>query len=77
MVILDIIMPEMGGEETYLNLKSINPRIKVLVASGYSIDDHAAGLLEQGCHGFIQKPFDIARLSQKLRDILYNESPVR
>ncbi len=69
-VILDMIMPDMGGGETYDKIKQINPDIKVLLSSGYSIDGHATEILERGCNGFIQKPFDIKQLSQKLREIL-------
>jgi CheY-like chemotaxis protein len=69
-VILDMIMPEMNGGETYDRLKEINPRIKVLLSSGYSINGEARNILERGCEGFIQKPFNINELSQKLREIL-------
>ena len=69
-VILDMIMPEMGGEETYDTLKEINPKVKVLLSSGYSIDGKAKEILEKGCDGFIQKPFTVEELSQKIREIL-------
>ena len=70
MVILDMIMPEIGGRDTYYKLKEINPDVKVLLASGYSLNNHVAKILEQGCGGFIQKPFSIRKLSQKIREIL-------
>jgi two-component system, cell cycle sensor histidine kinase and response regulator CckA len=70
LVILDMIMPEMDGGETYKRLKEINPDIKVLLSSGHSIDDQTAGILKRGCDGFIQKPFDIMDLSKKIREIL-------
>jgi len=69
-VVLDMIMPEMGGEETYDTLKEINPKVKVLLSSGYSIDGKAKEILEKGCDGFIQKPFTVEELSQKIREIL-------
>ena len=69
MVILDMIMPDMGGRETYDRLKEINPDIKVLLSSGYSIDGQATEILERGCDDFIQKPFNITDLSQKIRKI--------
>jgi two-component system, cell cycle sensor histidine kinase and response regulator CckA len=69
-VILDMIMPDMGGGEVYDRLKEMNPDIKVLLSSGYSIDGKAAEIMKRGCDGFIQKPFNIADLSQKLREIL-------
>ncbi len=73
MVILDMIMPGVGGGETYDKIKEINPKVKVLLASGYSIDGQATEILERGCDGFIQKPFNIKELSQKLRAILDQE----
>lgn len=70
MVILDIIMPDIGGGETYDKLNEINPEIKVLLSSGYSIDGQAREILERGCNGFIQKPFNMKELSKKIREIL-------
>jgi len=70
MVILDMIMPEVGGGKTYDLLKEICPNIKVLLASGYSINGQATEILERGCGGFIQKPFRIDELSQKIREVL-------
>ena len=64
LVILDIVMPEMGGGAVFGRLKKINPQVKVLLSSGYSIDGQAGELLKRGCNGFIQKPFDLKRLSQ-------------
>jgi CheY-like chemotaxis protein len=69
-VILDMIMPDIGGGEAYDKLKAINPQIKVLLSSGYSIDGHATEILKRGCNGFIQKPFNIIDLSKKLREVL-------
>jgi len=71
-VILDMIMPNMTGSETFEDLKKIDPKVKVLLSSGYSLDVKAKKLLEQGCSGFIQKPFNMVQLSQKLHDILSN-----
>jgi two-component system cell cycle sensor histidine kinase/response regulator CckA len=70
MVILDMIMPDMSGGDTYDRLKEINPEIKVLLSSGYSINGQATEILNRGCDGFIQKPFNMKQLSQKLREIL-------
>lgn len=75
LVILDIIMPEMGGGEVYDNLKRINPQIKVLLSSGYSIDSSATNILERGCNGFIQKPFNLIQLSEKVREVVEKHSP--
>ncbi|MBW1701829.1 MAG: response regulator [Deltaproteobacteria bacterium] len=71
-IILDIIMPDMGGTETYDRLRKINPHIKVLLSSGYSIDGEATEILDRGCNGFIQKPFSMKELSQQIRQVLDN-----
>ena len=65
-----MIMPDMGGADTYDSLKEINPKVKVLLSSGYSINGQATEILNRGCNGFIQKPFKMKELSQKLREIL-------
>lgn len=72
LVALDLIMPEMNGKDTYERLKSINPDVKVLLVSGYSLNKQVEELMEKGCNGFIQKPFDIVQLSQKIREVLEN-----
>lgn len=72
-VILDMIMPDMGGEEVYKQLKTINPKVKVLLSSGFSADGRAEKILQKGCNGFIQKPFSIEELSVKIRSILNQE----
>ena len=69
-VLLDMIMPDMGGGEVYDHLKKINPDIKVLLSSGYSIDGEAAEILKRGCNGFIQKPFTMDGLSAKIIEII-------
>jgi len=70
LVILDMIMPGMDGGETYERIKEVNPGIKTLLSSGYSEIGQVTEILEDGCDGFIQKPFDIKDLAQKLREIL-------
>jgi len=65
MVILDMILPDIGGGETYYKLKGINSGIRVLLSGGYSIDGLATEILNKGCNGFIQKPFNVGQLSQK------------
>ena len=70
MVILDMIMPEMGGGETYDRLKEMDPNVKVLLSSGYSLNGQATKILKRGCDGFIQKPFSIKGLSEKLGQII-------
>ena len=70
LVIMDMIMPGMGGGETFDRLKDINPEIKVLLSSGYSINGQATEILQRGCDGFIQKPFNLNQLAGTIQKIL-------
>lgn len=70
LVILDLIMPHMHGGEVFDRMKQINPRSKVLLSSGYSLSGQAEKIMERGCDGFIQKPFNTVQLSRKIREIL-------
>jgi CheY-like chemotaxis protein len=66
LVILDMIMPGMSGGAVFDRLKEIDPEVRVILSSGYSIDGDAQAILDRGCHGFLQKPFSIERLSRTL-----------
>jgi len=70
MVILDMIMPDMGGSEVYDKIKAIDPEVKVLLSSGYSVEGQATEILKRGCNSFIQKPFNLESLSGKIREVL-------
>jgi two-component system, cell cycle sensor histidine kinase and response regulator CckA len=70
LVILDMIMPSMGGGELFERLKQIQPEVKVLLSSGYSMNEQVLEILNKGCNGFIQKPFNIKQLNAKLREML-------
>ena len=70
LIIMDMIMPGMGGGETFDRLKEIDPDIKVLLSSGYSINGQATKILRRGCDGFIQKPFNVNQLAEKVQEIL-------
>lgn len=70
LVILDMIMPDMSGGETFSRLRAIKPNAKILLSSGYSLDDRASAIMKQGCNGFIQKPFNLKKISHKIREIL-------
>jgi PAS domain S-box-containing protein len=69
-VILDMIMPDMGGGDVYQRLRELNPDIKVILSSGYSINGMASDILNQGCNGFIQKPFNLQEIANKLKEII-------
>jgi len=70
LVILDMIMPGMGGGETYDRMKEIHPPLKVLLSSGYSIDGQAKEILKRGCNGFLQKPFTLGEVSKAIREVV-------
>jgi PAS domain S-box-containing protein len=67
MVILDLIMPGMDGGTTFDSIREIYPGMPVLLSSGYAINGHADKIMRRGCNGFIQKPYNISELSQKVR----------
>lgn len=70
LVILDMIMPQMDGGTTFERIRRLHPALPVLLCSGYSLNGQAQRIMLNGCNGFIQKPFDLVQLSQKLRTIL-------
>lgn len=70
-VLLDLVMPGMSGGDTFARLKEIDPDVRVLLSSGYSINGHASRILNKGCDGFIQKPYNMKDLSHKIHDILH------
>jgi len=70
LVVLDMIMPGMGAGDTYDELQVIDPAIKVLLSSGYGVDEQTSEILKRGCKGFIQKPFNMQGLSGKIGEIL-------
>jgi DNA-binding response OmpR family regulator len=73
LVILDMVMPDLTGKEVFTKLREIDSGVRVLLSSGYSIDGEAAALVESGCSGFIQKPFNMKQLDSKIREILDKE----
>jgi len=70
LALLDILMPDMSGNDIYPLIMEARPDLKVIVFSGYSIDGPAREILNAGAEDFIQKPFKIADLSEKLKKIL-------
>jgi two-component system cell cycle sensor histidine kinase/response regulator CckA len=72
LVILDLIMPDMSGSETFARLRKMSSGIKILLSSGYSLSAETMKFMERGCDGFIQKPFTMKALSSKIRGILEN-----
>jgi two-component system, cell cycle sensor histidine kinase and response regulator CckA len=70
LVILDVILPDMGGRDIYENLVKVRPGLKVLVCSGFSLEGPAQEILDSGAEGFIQKPFSLSDLNRHLNEIL-------
>jgi two-component system, cell cycle sensor histidine kinase and response regulator CckA len=73
LVLLDMIMPNMAGADTYQELRKLNQNVKVLIISGYSQDERANKILEEGVLGFLQKPFQLYELSKTVSEALAKE----
>ncbi|RPH52137.1 MAG: PAS domain-containing sensor histidine kinase [Desulfobacteraceae bacterium] len=73
LVVLDMIMPDIPGSEVFDRIRELNPTVKVLLSSGYALDVQTSGIMEKGCNGFIQKPFNVKKLSAKLNEILHGQ----
>jgi DNA-binding response OmpR family regulator len=61
-VILDLMMPGLGGVATFRALRSIDPSVRVIIASGYAVEGEAQTLLSEGAVGLLQKPFRMREL---------------
>ncbi len=68
-VLLDLIMPDMTGIETFEQIRADFPEAKILLASGYILDAEARRLLEQGADGFVKKPFSIEELYKTIEKV--------
>jgi PAS domain S-box-containing protein len=76
-IIVDMIMPRMGGYDCIKILKQINPDARILVSSGYSLVSDTQQIISKGIDGFIQKPFEINELSQAIFETLSRKTPQR
>ena len=65
LVMLDMIMPEMDGPDAFRAMKKINPNVKVLLSTGFSLNSEVQAVLDEGVAGFIQKPFTRRELIEK------------
>jgi two-component system cell cycle sensor histidine kinase/response regulator CckA len=70
LILLDLSMPGLNGEETFRELRLVNPRARVLLSSGYSQDEVAARFAGQSEVGFIQKPYDAEQLVKEIKRYL-------
>jgi PAS domain S-box-containing protein len=69
LVILDMIMPGLGGGEIFDQLKKLDGDVNVLLSSGYTINGQAKEIMDRGCRGFIQKPYSLEELSNKIIEV--------
>jgi len=69
-VILDLMMPEMGGEETFLALRKLRSNVRVILSSGYNEQDVTQRFVGKGLSGFVQKPYTLANLRSALKRAL-------
>jgi two-component system cell cycle sensor histidine kinase/response regulator CckA len=74
LALLDIKLPDMGGEKVYPLLIKARPDLKVIVCSGYSIDGPVQDVLDAGAQAFVQKPFSPRPFSEKLKEVLAKDT---
>jgi len=74
LVILDLVIPGMGGKKCYEEILKINPKSKILIVSGYSANGPGKEAIKAGAKGFVGKPFDVSHLLETIREILDEDS---
>lgn len=77
LVILDMLMPNMNGQDAFTILRTINPRAKVLLSSGYVSDTSIQDVLRAGASGFLRKPYRMTQLAEVIQNILAEEEKRR
>jgi CheY-like chemotaxis protein len=71
LVIMDMIMPDMGGSETIDRIRLINPEVKIILPSGYSLNSEAREIINRGgVQAFLQKPFQLEDLVNKINEVM-------
>lgn len=68
-VLLDLTMPGLDGIETFLEMRRLRPDVKVILSSGYNEQDVTQRLVDKGLAGFIQKPYTLEKLRDKLNEV--------
>lgn len=76
LVLSDMIMPEMGGMDLYRNLVDRRAQVKIMVMTGYPLEDEGRSLLEHGIIDWIRKPFSPDELSAKLKQVMEQQQPL-
>jgi DNA-binding NarL/FixJ family response regulator len=70
MVLLDMVMPKKSGKEAFIEMKKIDPNVKVLLASGFRKDNRVEEIINLGLTGFIQKPYTIEKLAEAVGEVM-------
>jgi CheY-like chemotaxis protein len=70
LIISDLEMPKMNGNEVLKKLRKIDPEIKVLLSSGSLTDADEQSIIDRGFNGFLQKPYNLVELCGKISEIL-------
>jgi PAS domain S-box-containing protein len=66
LVLLDMVMPEMNGRDCFLEMRKIDPDARVVLSSGFTLDEDLDDLRKRGLRGFVRKPYRVADLSLAL-----------
>lgn len=69
-VLLDLSMPKMSGKDAYIEMKKIKPDLKVLLVSGFKLDEKIQEVLDLGVNGFVQKPYSMLTIAQELKNVI-------
>ena len=70
LVILDMLMPEMGGRDAFVELQQISPDVQAVLSTGYDLNHAAQEILNQGVRGFFQKPYTIEQFSRAIAEVM-------
>jgi PAS domain S-box-containing protein len=74
LVLLDMVMPKMGGHDCFLALKEIDPDVKVILSTGFGLNEAAQAILDAGALGFAQKPYRVTELSEVVAAVMRGEA---
>lgn len=70
LILMDVKLPVMNGVEAFLKIKEIDPKTKVMMMTGYSVEDLIDQALNEGACGFLRKPFDVERLLETVKEAI-------
>jgi CheY-like chemotaxis protein len=74
LVILDMMMPGMSGRDVFMAMQAVDPELRALVTSGYSMRGLVKETLQSGALGYIKKPFDVGAFSRKVAEVMTEAS---